>query len=75
MAGRYRGSGARDHHTRAGAEAQSYRARRKYLAARYNDLLTMMQLKQLTGTISADDIAFVNSLLDPRRRSIRRIPL
>ena len=57
------------------AEAQSYRARREYLAARYNYLLTMMQLKQLTGIISADDIAFVNSLLDPRQHSIRRIPL
>ena len=50
-------------------------ARREYLAARYNYLLTTTKLKQLTGIISADDIAFVNSLLDPRQHSIRRIPL
>ena len=57
------------------AEAQSYRAKREFLAARYNYLLTMMQLKQLAGTISPGDIAFVNSLLDARQRPITRIPL
>jgi hypothetical protein len=35
----------------------------------------MMQLKQLAGIISPDDIGFVNSLLDPDQRPIRRIPL
>lgn len=57
------------------AEANSYRAKREFLAARYNYLLTMMQLKQLAGIISPDDIELVNSLLDPRQRSVRRIPL
>jgi TolC family type I secretion outer membrane protein len=57
------------------AEAQSYRAKREFLAARYNYLLTMMQLKQLAGVISPDDIGFVNSLLDRNQRPIRRIPL
>lgn len=57
------------------AEAQSYRARREFLAARYNYLLTMMQLKQLAGTISPNDIGFINSLLDPRQRPVRRIPI
>jgi outer membrane protein len=57
------------------AEAQSYRAKREFLAARYNYLLTMMQLKQLVGIITADDVAFVNSLLDIRQRPVRRIPL
>ena len=57
------------------AEAASYRAKREYLAARYNYVLTMMQLKQLAGNISPIDIGFVDSLLDPRQRPVRRIAL
>ncbi|MBV8838015.1 MAG: TolC family protein, partial [Alphaproteobacteria bacterium] len=57
------------------AEAASYRAKREYLAARYNYLLTMMQLKELAGAISPTDIGFIDSLLDPRQRPVRRIAL
>jgi outer membrane protein len=55
------------------AERDAYRARREYLGARYAYLLNMMQLRYLAGVISPEDVAFVNSLLDPRQRPVRKV--
>jgi len=40
------------------------RSRREALAASYNYLIAMMQLKRLTGTIGEDDIRHIDGLLD-----------
>lgn len=46
------------------AERDYVRAQREMLASHYNYLIAMMQLKRLTGTISEDDVRYVDTLLD-----------
>lgn len=48
------------------AERDYVRAQRQLLAAHYNYLIAMMQLKLLAGTIGVDDVRYINTLLDPR---------
>ncbi len=45
------------------AERDFFRVQREVLSSHYNYLLNMMQLKQLTGQISGDDVVYVDSLL------------
>ncbi|MEI9803251.1 MAG: TolC family protein [Pseudolabrys sp.] len=46
------------------AERDYVRSRRELLAAGYNYLIAMMQLKRLTGTIGEDDVRYIDGLLD-----------
>lgn len=48
------------------AERDYVRAQRELLAAHYNYLIAIMQLKRLTGTISEDDVRYLDTLLDRR---------
>ncbi len=57
------------------AERDYFRAEREVLSGRYNYLLNMMQLKQLSGLISVGDIGYVNSLLNTSGKPIGRISL
>lgn len=57
------------------AERDYFRAEREVLSGRYNYLLNMMQLKQLSGLISVGDIGYVNSLLNTRGKPVGRVVL
>ena len=53
------------------AESEYFRVKRQLLQAKYNYLLSMMQLRQYSGVISRADVEYVDSLLDRRVRPIR----
>jgi outer membrane protein len=46
------------------SERDYVRSERELLAAKYNYLIAMMQLKRLTGTIGQDDVRYIDTLLD-----------
>jgi len=55
------------------AERDYYQARRALLGARYNYLLSMMQLKRLAGDISPSDLSFLDDQTDPDATPVRPI--
>ncbi len=57
------------------AERDFFQYRRQELGSRYNYLLNMVSLKRLAGTISEDDVAFIDTELDPKSRLVRRVDL
>ena len=57
------------------SERDFFQYRRQELSSRYNYLLNMVSLKRLAGTISPDDIAFIDTQLDHSTRLIRRVDL
>ncbi|KTQ85419.1 hypothetical protein NS226_19590 [Aureimonas ureilytica] len=52
------------------SESDNFRAQRELLKARYDYLLSMMQLKLLSGVLSRQDVVYLNSLLDPKKRPV-----
>ena len=46
------------------AEGVLYETRRDHKQARYQYLINLLQLKQQAGTLSEDDVLYVNGLLD-----------
>ena len=57
------------------AERDYYQARRTLLGARYNYLLSMMQLKRLSGDISPTDLEYMDAQLDPASLPVRPVVL
>jgi len=57
------------------AERDFFQYRRQELGSRYNYLLNMVSLKRLAGTISEDDVQFINAQLDRGARLVRRVDL
>jgi len=55
------------------AEHDLYQARRMLLAARYNYLLNLMQLKRLAGDISEADALFIDALLQRDGRPVESV--
>ena len=47
------------------AQRTVYQAKRNYANARYDFILSMMALKEVTGQLSPDDIYQLNAQLDP----------
>jgi outer membrane protein len=54
------------------AERDLYATRRDHARARYEYLLNLMQLKRQAGSLSEDDLLYLNELLD--RSRIARVP-
>lgn len=48
------------------AQRTLYRAKRNYANARYDYIISMMELKEVAGQLSPDDIASLNAWLDPQ---------
>jgi outer membrane protein len=49
------------------SERELYQTRRDLARARYEYLLNLLQLKRQAGTLSEDDLVYLNGLLDRSR--------